>query len=59
MAGVDGDAAAAVELVPESLLVAVDDESDDDDVESDEEVDESVDAAVDEDFDLPPRLSVL
>jgi hypothetical protein len=69
LAGIDGFAAGVVEVVPESLDLDapfVDDESDDDESDDDESDDEEVpddesveDAAVDDDFDFPPRLSVL
>jgi hypothetical protein len=64
LAGIDGFAAGVVEVVPESpgFEAPFDDDESDDDESDDEEApdDDSVeDAAVDDDFDFPPRLSVL
>ena len=64
LAGTGGFAAGVVEVVPESLDFDApfdDDESDDDESDEDEAPDDDSveDAAVDDDFDFPPRLSVL
>ena len=61
-AGVVGFATGVADVVPVSLDFEApfdDEESDDDESEEDEDVDESVDDVVADDFDFPPRLSVL
>jgi hypothetical protein len=68
LAGVFAAGAAGVEVLPDPLPELSDDALSDDDLVDDEsvdvdesdDVDESVDVdALDDDFDLPPRLSVL
>jgi hypothetical protein len=64
LAGIDGFGAGVVEVVPESFdFDAPFDDADSDDDESDDaeapDTDSVEDAAVDDDFDFPPRLSVL